>query len=137
MALGRSLVIARATAPSTYAAVCVTEARSITINNELVDITKPDCTDPTAKLASASQYGIQKFSVSGAGAYVNSAAQKAVIADAVAQTVTEYEITVPDVGVFVGDGLLSSTELSGDKTNELQSNFSLELTGTVTFTPAA
>lgn len=137
MALGRSLVIARYTAPDTYAAVCVTESRSLTINNEVVDITKPDCTSPGGKLAYAAQYGIQKISYSGAGAYVNAAAQKAVIADAVAQTVTEYQITVPDVGVFVGDGLLTTTELSGDKTNELQSNFSIELTGAITYTPAA
>ncbi|MBC7280036.1 phage tail tube protein [Hoeflea sp.] len=137
MALGRSLVIARYTAPDTYAAICVTEARSLTINNEVVDITKPDCTTPGGKLAYAAQYGIQKFSFSGAGAYVNATAQKAVIADAVAQTVTEYQITVPDVGVFVGDGLLTTTNLAGDKTNEMQADFAIELTGTITFTPAA
>ncbi|MGJ8570428.1 MAG: phage tail tube protein [Hoeflea sp.] len=137
MALGRNIIIARYTAPATYAAICVTAARSLTINNELVDITKPDCTTPGGKLASAVQYGIQKLSYSGAGAYVSSAAQKAVIADGVAQTVTEYEITVPDVGVFVGDGLLNSIDLSGDMTNEMQANFSIELSGAITYTPAA
>lgn len=137
MALGRSLVINRlVTAPSTFAAICVTEQRSLTINNELVDITKPDCANPGGKLFSAMQYGVQKFSCSGAGAFVNNAAVKAAIASTVNQVVDRYKIDVPDVGTFEGDGLLATGELSGDKTNELQYSFSLELTGTVTFTPA-
>lgn len=137
MALGRNIIIAAATAPDTYAAICVTASRSFTINNEEVDITKPDCTAPGGKLASATQYGIQKLTYSGDGAYVNAAAQKQVVADAVAQTVKEYELTIPDVGTFVGDGILTSVAFNGDMTNEMQSSFALSFTGAVTFTPAS
>lgn len=137
MSLGRSLVIARESAPDTFAAICVTEQRSLTINNEIIDITKPDCASPGSKLASAGMYGIQKLTLAGAGAFVNNAAVKATIADTVNQVTTGYQVTVPDVGVFIGDGLLATGELSGDKSGELQYSFSLELTGTITFTPAA
>jgi predicted secreted protein len=135
MALGRQMIIARATAPGTFAALCVTAQRSLEINNEEVDITKPDCASPGGKLAYAGMYGIQTFRVSGSGAFVNVASQKAAIADAVNQVVTNYQITVPDVGVFVGDGLISVTA-SGEMSNEMQAEFRLTLTGAITFTPA-
>lgn len=135
MALGRMLTIARATAPSVFAAVCVTEQRSLEINNEEVDITKPNCASPGSKLVAAFQYGVQTMRISGAGAFVNAASYKALAADAVNQVVSNYQITVPDVGTFTGDGLVSMS-FSGDKSNELQADFKLSLTGTVTFVAA-
>ena len=135
MALGRQMIIARATAPGVFAALCVTAQRSLEINNEEVDVTKPNCASPGSKLAYAGMYGIQTLRVSGSGAFVNIASQKAAIADAVNQVITNYQITVPDVGVFVGDGLISVTA-SGEMTNEMQAEFRLTLTGAITFTPA-
>ena len=135
MPLGRTLLIGQSDGASGYDALCVTEQRSLEINNEEVDITKPDCTSPGSKLAYAAQYGIQTLRFSGDGAFVSSAAQKTAVANSFNQVVEEYEVTIPDVGTFVGDGLLSVT-LSGDKTNEMQCSLSLTLTGAVTFTPA-
>ena len=136
MPLGRQLVIGQSDGASGYDALCVTEQRSLEINNEEVDITKPDCATPGSKLAYAAQYGIQTMRFQGSGAFVSAAAQKTAVANAVNQVVEEYEVTVPGVGTFVGDGLLSVT-LAGDKTNELQCDLRLTLTGAITFTPEA
>lgn len=135
MALGRLLVIARATGPTTFAAVCSTGARSIEINNEPVDITKPDCASPGSKLAYAAMYGVQSVRVSGAGAFVNQASMKAAVADSVNQVTTRYQVTVPDVGTFEGDALISVT-LSGEATGEMQADIRLTMTGAITFTAA-
>jgi predicted secreted protein len=131
MALGRELIIARWNGTA-FIAACITEQRSIEINNEEVDITKPDCAAPGGKLQQALMYGVQSVRVQGQGAFVDQAAQQAMVADSVNQVVTEYQVTVPDIGTFEADGLISVT-LSGDKTGELQNDFRLSLTGTIEF----
>jgi predicted secreted protein len=81
-------------------------------------------------------YGVQSIRVTGAGAFVNTATMKAVAADAVNQVVKTWQIEVPDVGTFEGDCLISMT-FSGDKSNELQADIRLAMTGTITFVAAA
>lgn len=135
MALGRTLTIAGENTGGTFDLLCITEQRSIEINNEEIDITKPDCAAPGSKLVLALMYGMQSIRVTGQGAFVNNATMKRVSADAINQVVRAYQITVPGVGVFEGDGLLSMT-FSGDKTNEMQADIRLALTGAVTFEAA-
>lgn len=136
MSLGRELVIAKSNGAGGYDAICVTEQRSLSINNELIDITKPNCASPGSRLVSMMHYGLQKMSFSGSGAFVNQAAVKDFIADAVNQVTNEYQIDVPGVGTFTGDALIATTDFSGDKTNELQKSFSCEMSGNVTFVAA-
>ena len=136
MALGRELTIAGDNPGGTFDLLCITEQRSIEINNEEIDITKPNCMDPGSKLVLALMYGMQSIRVTGQGAFVNNATMKRVFSDAVNQVVRAYQITVPGVGTFEGDGLLSITA-SGDKTNELQADIRIALTGDVAFGAAA
>ncbi|MDX0624344.1 phage tail protein [Sinorhizobium medicae] len=135
MALGRQLTLARSTGAGAFTLACITEQRSLEINNEEIDITKPSCTDPGSKLTLALMYGIQSIRFSGQGAFVDTVTMKAVTADAVNQVITEYQVTVPGVGTFEGDMLVSMT-FSGDKTNELQADLRCAMTGALTFVPA-
>lgn len=135
MALGRQLTIARSDGAGAFTLACITEQRSLEINNEEIDITKPNCTDPGQKLTLALMYGIQSVRLAGQGAFVSSAVMKAIAADAINQVVTEYQIVVPGVGTFEGDALISIT-FSGDKTNELQADIRAAMTGVITFVPA-
>jgi predicted secreted protein len=130
--LGRELVIARDAGAGSFVAACITEQRSLEINNEEVDITKPDCANPGGKLARAVMYGIQSVNFTGQGAFVDTVTMQAMVADAVGQVVKAYQVTVPSVGTFEGDGLISIT-FSGNKTGELQADIRLSLTGAVTF----
>jgi predicted secreted protein len=136
MALGRELTIAGDSGTGTFGLLCITEQRSIEINNEEIDITKPNCADPGSKLVLALMYGMQSIRVTGQGAFVNNTVMKRVAADAVNQVVRAYQVSVPGVGTFEGDGLLSMT-FSGDKSNELQADIRLALTGLVEFEAAA
>lgn len=137
MALGRELVIKRKMLPDEeFVSVCVSEARSLEINNEEIDITKPDCASPGSKLVRSQMYGMQSIAVQIDGAFVGNAAQKAMTADAVNQVVTEYQIVVPTVGTFEADFLVSMT-FSGDKTGELQAQGRMSATGVIGFTAAA
>lgn len=130
--LGRELVIARSDGAGGFVPHCITEQRSIEINNEEIDITKPDCADPGGKLHAAFMYGVQSIRFQGQGAFVDNAELKAAVANAVDQVIDEYQITIPGVGTIEGDGLISMT-LSGDKTGELQQDVRFAMSGSVAF----
>ncbi|TPF75270.1 phage tail protein [Brucella gallinifaecis] len=135
--MGRELVIKRfMNADQEFVSVCVSEARSLEINNEEIDITKPDCAAPGSKLVRSLMYGMQSIAVQLDGAFVGNAAQKAMTGDAVNQIVTQYQIVVPGVGTFEADFLVSMT-FSGDKTGELQAQGRMAATGEIGFVAAA
>lgn len=135
MALGRTLTLARSDNADGFDLACITEQRSISINNEQIDITKPDCFNPGNKLVRSLSYGVQSIDFSGQGAFVDNATMKAIAADAINQVKRAYQVTVPGVGTFEGDALLNIT-FSGDKTNELQADISLAMSGVIVFVPA-
>ncbi len=136
MALGRTLTVARSDEADGFDLACVTEQRTLTINNEQIDITKPDCLNPGSKLVRTLEYGVQSIDFSGQGAFVNTATMQAVVQDAIQQRKRVYQVSVPEVGTFEGDALLNVT-FSGDKTNELQAEISLAMSGVILFVAAA
>lgn len=136
MSLGRELVVARSDNAGGFDLACITEQRSLSINNEQIDITKPDCLNPGGKLVRTLDYGVQSIDFSGQGAFVNSATMKAITLDTVNQVKRAYQVTVPGVGTFEGDALLNIT-FSGDKTNELQVDISFAMSGVIVFVAAA
>lgn len=131
MALGRELVIKRTDGEDGFDPVCITEQRSIQINNEEIDITKPDCLAPGSKLRRASMYGIQSIVVSGQGAFVTSATMKTVAADAINQVVETYQVTVPGLGTFEGDAIFTAFTFTGDKSGELQNDITFSMNNAV------
>lgn len=135
MSLGRELVVARSDNAGGFALLCVTEQRTFAVNNEQIDTTKPDCMNPGSKLVRALEYGMQSIDFTGQGAFVNNATMKATAADAINQVKRAYQVTVPGVGTFEGDALLNIS-FSGDKTNEMQADISLAMSGVIVFVPA-
>ncbi|NVP54459.1 phage tail tube protein [Mycoplana rhizolycopersici] len=131
MALGRELVIKRSDGADGFDPVCITEQRSIQINNEEIDITKPDCLAPGSKLKKASMYGIQSIVVSGQGAFVSSVTMKTVVADAINQVVETYQVVVPGLGTFEGDAIFTNSNLNGDKSSELQIDITFSMNNAV------
>lgn len=137
MALGRELILKRKNASDTFDIVCIVEQRSLQINNEEVDTTKPSCTAPGGPLHFSAIPGIQSIRFSGNGAYVDNATAKLVTSDVLTQAITEYQIVVPSVGTFEGPLLLTSANFSGEKTNELQRDLAGVFIGKPEFEAAA
>ncbi|SOC47094.1 predicted secreted protein [Rhizobium subbaraonis] len=131
MALGRELVISRSDGAGGFDPACITEQRSIQINNEEIDITKPDCLAPGSKLRKASMYGIQSIVVSGQGAFVSSTTMKTVAADAINQVVETYQVIIPGLGTFEGDAIFTGFTFSGDKSGELQNDITFSMNNAV------
>lgn len=135
MALGRTLTIGREGVGGAFTLACVTEQRTLEINNEEIDITKPDCANPGSKLVLALMYGVQSIRFNGQTAFVDNTTMKAVAADIINQVVHTYQVTVPGVGTFEGDCLISGS-FAGDKQGEMTADLRWAFTGAVTFVAA-
>ncbi|TCT34709.1 phage tail tube protein [Martelella mediterranea] len=137
MALGRELIIKRKNdATEEFDIVCVVEQRSLNINNEEVDTTKPDFENPGGVLKYSSIGGVQSVRWSGSGAYVSSATQALVLQDILGQTKSEYQVTVPSVGTFEGPMTMLSANFQGDKSGELTCDLAGVFDGSVVFAAA-
>ena len=136
MALGRELIIKRKSSSEAFDIVCVVEQRSLNINNEEVDTTKPDCDNPGGVLKYSSIGGVQSVRWSGSGAYVSSATQALVLRDILEQTKSEYQVTVPSVGTFEGPMTMLSANFQGDKSGELTCDLAGVFDGSVVFAAA-
>jgi len=136
MALGRELIIKRKSSSEAFDIVCVVEQRSLNINNEEVDTTKPDCENPGGALKYSSIGGVQSVRWSGSGAYVSSATQALVLQDILGQTKSEYQVTVPSVGTFDGPMTMLSANFQGDKSGELTCDLAGVFDGSVVFAAA-
>lgn len=136
MALGRELILKRKNASDIFDPVCIVEQRSLQINNEEVDTTKPSCTAPGGPLHFSAIPGIQSIRFSGNGAHVDNATAKLVTLDILNQAIHEYQVVVPSVGTFEGSLLLTSANFTGEKTNELQRDLTGVFVGAVEFEAA-
>ncbi|TCT28858.1 phage tail tube protein [Martelella mediterranea] len=137
MALGRELIIKRKSSSEAFDIVCVVEQRSLNINNEEVDTTKPECENPGGVLKYSSIGGVQSVRWSGSGAYVSSATQALVLQDILGQTKSEYQVTVPSVGTFEGPMTMISANFQGDKSGELTCDLAGVFDGSVVFAAAS
>ncbi|OWU83808.1 hypothetical protein ATO6_15355 [Oceanicola sp. 22II-s10i] len=120
-----------------FATLCGLNSKSITINNNEVDVTTPDCTTPGGALWTEVLSGAKRVSISGNGFFEDSTAETrlntvAMSADARAN----FQIIVPDFGTFEGEFHLASCEYGGETEGGVTYTITLNSSGAVTFTAA-
>lgn len=106
------------------------QTKSLTINNQLVEITNDDSFN-IEYLAGA---GLTEYSASGEAVMKDDAAMKAVMAHAAARSEDEYQVIVPNHGTFQGSFIVENFQVSGTTKAELRAQFGLKATSTITFT---
>ena len=112
--------------PQTFLNGCGFRARSFTINNNLVDTSRPDCQSPGGIVKYTGMYGIQTVTFSGSGVSED-AEQNVRLKDAARnQTELDCQVVIPDEGVYEGPVLIGSLEYSGDTEGEME--FSCDIT---------
>lgn len=121
--------------PGTYAPFCGLNTKSLSINTERVDVTDPNCLNPSDPIWRDTLSGAKSISFSGDGNLVDEATEADLFALAMTTDAQDnFEIVVPSVGTF--QGVFSvNVELSGDGATTF--SLSGENVGPVTFTPAA
>jgi len=134
---GREMLvkIRTATGPDVYSTLCGLTAKTITINNEEIDVTTADCAAPGGVLWTEVLTGVKRVSISGNGLFEDSAAEAVLNTLAMAADTREaFQLIMPAFGTFAGTFHLSSAEYGGDQSGGVTYSMSLASSGAVTFT---
>lgn len=135
---GRTLLIKKGdgASPEVFTTVCGFLARSFTINNNLVDVSVPDCITPDNPVVQTMVYGVQALGFNGTGLFDNDAVGKAVANAARSQTTSNYQIIVPGWGTFQGAFIVETFNFSGDRDGNMEFEATFRANGTISFTAA-
>lgn len=121
-----------------FTTLCGLKSKTLTINNNEIDVTTADCADPGGALWTEVLGGVKRISVSGNGYFkdeVNETRMNTVAMSA--DPIANFQIIVPAFGTFAGAFFVSSVEYGGEQEDGVTYSLSLASTGAVTFTAAA
>ena len=116
--------------PDTYNVVGGFRSNSFRINNETIDITSKDSAGVRELLSGG---GIQSFTCSGSGVFVNEATFSQIEGVARDKTLNTWQIIVPGYGTYEGDFQITDMEYSGEHNGEMTYSLTLESAGAITF----
>lgn len=106
---------------------------TITLNEEMVDITNKDSGGNRELLANA---GVQSLSISGSGVFTDSTAEGQMRTNFGGASLQAITFVIPDLGNYSGDFLCTSLEYAGEYNGEASYSMTFESSGTITFTSA-
>lgn len=138
---GRLMLISIGDGESTegFDVLCALTAKTLTINNEEIDVTTPDCTTPGGVMWTEVLDGAKRVAVSGSGMSKkeDSEARLAEVAMNPAGPYANLQIVVPNFGTFQGRFFIQSSGFAGDATGGATFELSAGSSGAVTFAPEA
>ena len=135
---GRLMLIKIGDGASTevFTTLCALTARTLTINNEEIDVTTPDCTDPGGPMWTEVLDGAKRVAVSGNGTSKKETSEARLAEVAMASPPeVNLQIIVPNFGMFEGRFFVQSGGFGGD--TGVTFEFSAASTGAVEFTAEA
>ena len=130
---GRAFLIKRGDGATTevFTTIAGMRSTSLTINNEMVDITSKDSAGVRTLLADG---GVASVTVSGSGVFTDSATEVLIQTSALAMTLDNYEILFESGDKFSGAYQVTSLERAGEHNGEVTYSLTLESSGAITFT---
>ncbi|MDZ7824504.1 MAG: phage major tail protein, TP901-1 family [Ahrensia sp.] len=129
---GRSVLVrVDLTGAGLFTTIGGAQTKSLTINNEQVDVTNSDSNQWRELLAGA---GVRSISISLKGVFDDDAAANKVLEYSMNGTIREFQFFVPSMGTFEGMFQTVSFELSGEYKGEVQYSCSFESAGPITLT---
>ena len=130
---GRAFLIKRGDGATSeiFTSVAGMRSTSLTINNEMVDITSKDDAGIRLLLADG---GVRSITISGSGVFTDSAGELLIQTSALDMTLDNYEIVFESGDKFGGAFQVTSYERAGEHNGEVTYSLTLESSGTITFT---
>lgn len=122
-----------APASDTYTTVGGLRSTGISMNDEAVDVTTKDSSGVRELLANG---GIQTCSVSGSGVFTDAASETTLKNAFGGANFANFEIVIPDFGVYKGKFMVASLEYTGEHNGEATYSVTLENSGAFAFTAA-
>lgn len=125
-----------------FTTLCGLKSKTLTINNNEIDVTTPDCADPGGPLWTEVMGGAKRVSVSGNGYFKDEASEARLLdvvhtGNASSDSIANFQIIVPDLGTFAGAFFVSSVDFGGEQEDGVTYSLSLASSGEVTFTAAS
>jgi len=116
--------------PEAFTTIGGMRSTSMTLNDEMVDVTNKDSGRARTLLA---QGGVNSMTVSGSGVFTDSASETTLRAKFDVAALTNYQFLVPDFGTYTGAFQLTSLEYAGEYNGEVTYSFTFESSGALTF----
>jgi len=131
---GRDLLIQRSTdGGTTYNTIASVQSKSISINNEPIDITTDDSDAWRTLLA---EPGNRTFDISVSGITKDDDLLAAISAATSSISLQDIKIVYPDGAEHEGDFFLNAVTYSGEYNGAVTFEATLQSTGEITYTPA-
>jgi len=121
--------IGNAASPEVFTTIGGMRSTSISMNDEMVDITNKDSSRARTILA---QGGVNSMTVSGSGVFTDSASEATLEGKFDSATLTNYQFLVPDFGTYTGAFMLTTLEYAGEYNGEVTYTFTFESSGAIT-----
>tara|TARA_B100001094_G_scaffold245026_1_gene241452 strand:+ start:890 stop:1303 length:414 start_codon:yes stop_codon:yes gene_type:complete len=116
--------------PEAFTTIGGMRSTSMTLNDEMVDVTNKDSSRARTLLA---QGGVNSMTVSGSGVFTDTASETTLRAKFDVSALTNYQFLVPDFGTYTGSFQLTSLEYAGEYNGEVTYSFTFESSGALTF----
>lgn len=121
----------------TFATLCGLNSKTISINNNEIDVTTADCDAPGGALWTEVLSGAKRVTFSGNGFFEDSASEARINAVAMAADArANFQVIVPDFGTFAGSFHVGQLDYGGEMEGGVSYSLSLSSSGAVTFTAA-
>jgi TP901-1 family phage major tail protein len=104
---------------------------SITLNDEMVDVTNKDSAGNSRVLLP--QGGVTSVTISGSGIFTDSVSENQLVTNFRAGTLDAYSFIVPDLGTYSGSFLITSLEHGGEYNGEVTYSVTFESSGAIAF----
>jgi len=106
---------------------------SITLNDEMVDISTKDSSNNRELLP---QGGIQSMSISGSGVFTDTNSEQQVRTNFGGATLSSMSFVIPDLGTYSGSFQITSLEFAGEYNGEATFSMTAESSGAISFAAA-
>ena len=129
---GKSLLmkIGDGASPEVFTTIGGMRSTTLTLNDEIVDITKKDSTNEARELLAAA--GVKSGTVAGSGVFTDSASETTRYGKWHASANSNYQFLVPNLITVTGAFQLSSLEYAGEYNGEVTYSFTFESAGDLT-----
>ena len=116
--------------PEVFTTIGGMRSNTLTMNDEMVDVTNKDSSGARTILA---QGGVNSITVAGSGVFTDSASETTLKGKFNVSALTNYQFLVPDFGTFTGTFMLTTLEYAGEYNGEVTYSFTFESSGAITF----
>ena len=129
---GKALLmkIGNGASPEVFTTIGGMRSNTLTMNDEMVDITTKDSDGARTILA---QGGVNSITIAGSGVFTDLASETTLKTSFNLAALINYQFLVPNFGTFTGAFMLTSLEYAGEYNGEVTYSFTFESSGATTF----